>query len=346
MATPEVCTTWSPPTFQAPQEQAFLYKGGVCHKGDPSWGLTVGVCSRINPAWCQIGNVGGIKTELANPNKPVADKNIDMRCTYDACQVANADRASINEWVAKYGQNDFWAKEIMPRWCSKQETTCPPGTDGKPMAQCSRFISTSDNGIYCTAWALSHPNEADAAKYQYCNLYNTPDCMCINRKLYKEYNAVQNQTPLKDPCWWKPCQMANTNLVTTAQMNVDCPTTLCQQIVNTLETKNIDVNNSPFYQACQGNSGNGDSESNGPPPTEAEKKRRLYIIIALVVAGLLILAAAAAAAAWYFYRKRKSVSTTTTSTLTARASTSPSVTTDMPRPLQANPPVIDNRSIH
>ncbi len=182
------------------------------------------------------------------------------------------------------------------------------------MERCSRLVSTTDEGLVCQQWAKAYPGDADAVKVHYCNTYNTEDGACLNRKSYDEYNKVQSKNPLEDPCWWKPCQMTNTNLITTKEMNVQCPTTLCQQILSNFKSKDISVSDSSFYQVCEQNTNSKSNDSagaNGDSKLPGRGKgKNFYIILGAIIGGIVLAIAIILGVLFAFKKKKTSASGT------------------------------------
>lgn len=147
-----------------------------------------------------------------------AVKTPEIACLYPLATFQ--DLQSVLQFKSSFPTNpsdpkDAYTYQILPQFCLTQTTECPenPAT-GVKMKNCSRFVSTNLNDP-CKGYLASlvdldskdSGSRADQALLQYCSVYNTPDCDCINRFVNPAYQVMSvGQNVQNDACWWKPCQ--------------------------------------------------------------------------------------------------------------------------------------------
>ncbi len=269
------------------------YSSSRCQSGD--WAYMSGKCSKLNPNVCtanKVGPVGPTSWSWADPSS----NGPEVKCSgYDTCLLTTYDRSLMEEWTAKFGKNESWRKDIMPRWCSQQvDNVCPidPMT-GKQSTQCSRLISSGEDGRYCRAWANDNSREADKAMKEYCLAHNTAECGCINRNKYKEFNDVKGDYPFSDGCWWQPCKNNTSYLVPSDLYDPRCPENICQQLIKQMDSKDINFKENQFVINCS---------SSGKTSALSVSKKLLYIISGTLLVIVFIIALLASV---YFISKKK-----------------------------------------
>ena len=93
---------------------------------------------------------------------------------------------------------------ILPEFCSVVVDTCPDD-----MEQCSRMLSTADDGVECLQWVDRVKGGADATKMNVCRQNPELDeCKCLSRYGDEIYEAavkgLTNYIP--DQCWFLECR--------------------------------------------------------------------------------------------------------------------------------------------
>ncbi len=103
--------------------------------------------------------------------------------------------------------------------------------------------------------------------------------------------------------------MTNTNLITTREMNVQCPTTLCQQILSNFKSKDISVSDSSFYQVCEQNTNSKSNDGDSKLPGTG-KGKNFYIILGAIIGGIVLAIAIILGVLFAFKKKKTSASGT------------------------------------
>lgn len=193
---------------------------------------------------------------------------------------------------------------VMPYYCCQYTTLTKTKKDPitlNPIEGSSVIMSDELIGPVCLTWYLNSTDSknpeyiaaVDKGIKDYCNIYNTYDCKCINRiqdPIYKE-SATFMQTNAN--CWYLPCtdSYKDKYLITSTISKAYCPTVVCPVNIN-ISAKNyskVEIDNFKIYNFC-GNSINKDVKDK-----VAEIEDTLYIGIFMIVFAIFII--------YYYYRK-------------------------------------------
>lgn len=174
------------------------------------------------------------------------DDRCAIECTYNVNSINTEKemKAFQNIW------KDSWKKDkenkkpydqdnedgyfnVLNNYCSQiQENNCvdDPNT-GAPMEKCSRKFTVGES--ICSEWYETlDKNRRNAFISNICNKdKNLRECKCIFRTKEPSYNVVSTLLPVKDECWWKPCQDSSVNLIPYEMVNSECPSNICQTII-------------------------------------------------------------------------------------------------------------------
>lgn len=191
----------------------------------------------------------------------------------------NATYANIKAYLNSYGTNEFRANNISslqenlyPTLCFLPSNTCRDNSStGVPMERCSMIYSSSELGGLCFDWYITQYNGLMAQRIDtYCNQYSSTelawwpdkngavdpvytefssnDCECVNRFSEPNYQIIREQSKVifNDACWYTVCIPDYNQLKPEINMfDPSCPTTICAQIVNVVNSKvgrDINVN--------------------------------------------------------------------------------------------------------
>jgi hypothetical protein len=229
------------------------------------------ICGLFNSATCPRIGATPVQAGWLNPQANENPLGADVKCTYDIGFFSSPN--DITTWLNTPWNNKAEAIQqydsiLMPNYCSVQVSgnSCPidPAT-GARMPQCSRFVSTKADGDQCRQWAINSrtpgnvfaSGNADAAMIAYCNKYNTPDCLCLNRDqdpLYREFTSTgsgNNVNIIGDAqCWWLNCvgKSSLKNTLVTADLSRPCQTNVCAQFNTISQGQMSAINNNEFEQ--------------------------------------------------------------------------------------------------
>jgi len=225
-------------------------------------------CSKPSPGACPVvnGTNGSVSWVSAADQLNDLTQGRAINCTYPISAFQTAD--GINAWLNVFGRTQEFNTVLMPAFCSQpsQEKRCPidPLTD-EPMNECSRLISTDAEGSLCRQWQSTNPGLADAAAQNYCSTFTqSPDCLCYNRATVDPiYRAVEGEisNPTLDACWYRPCQNSPPYLIPPDQriQPGSCPSTICQQVINFIDSPNSNININVANEVISCSSGGGNS---------------------------------------------------------------------------------------
>jgi len=208
----------------------------------------------------QTGGCGGAETfEIIHTENGVSQLTdyiaIDENATYEI----------IRQYLNTYGENEFQANNIQslqnnlfPIICFQPTTVCRNNSStGKPMERCSMIYSSSELGGLCFDWYMSDYSGLMAQRVDvYCSAFTgsdiqwwednngerdpmadfiSQDCECVNRFSNPTYQIIREASNVvfNDACWYKPCIPDFNQLKPEINMfSPTCPTTICAQIVN------------------------------------------------------------------------------------------------------------------
>jgi len=108
---------------------------------------------------------------------------------------------------------------------------------------CSPLFSASEIGDYCRQqFSRLSDSAKDTVMENYCIRNDSEECKCINRSSNEDYIKLKKSNPYMDSCWYIPCANRSRYLVT-SDFNVDtkCPENICQIIVDTAQTHDVDI---------------------------------------------------------------------------------------------------------
>jgi hypothetical protein len=184
----------------------------------------------------------------------------------------------IRQYLNTYGENEFQANNILaiqnnlyPFLCFQPTTVCRDNSaTGVPMERCSMIYSSSELGGLCFDWYLSEYNGLMAQRIDtYCAQFTDPtiiwwedangerdpladfssqDCDCVNRFSNPTYQIMREATNVvfNDACWYKSCIPDYNQLKPEINMfNPTCPSTICAQIINVVNSsigRDLNVN--------------------------------------------------------------------------------------------------------
>lgn len=243
------------------------------------------VCKKPSISECPIiGGVGARYAAAFSPYKAGAGTPDDPRlvCTYKVGDFADKGDNAVREWMKFRNAPNGWDPNLMTEYCNTTEY----GTTKPNMM--TRAL--------CHEWADSPTGRggADAAMISWCNKNPySKHCGCLKRQQNETYNKISNAfSVIKDECWYKPCQdremMSNLNLYDARHPT--CPDNVCVQLVNIINSENVDINDLSMVQDCG---------SVPPPPpnpdppvppiiddNNIDTKRRILIAISIGISGL------------------------------------------------------------
>lgn len=216
-------------------------------------------CYSLNPNICPVlnGLVTGTASWASNLNLFGA---APVNCSYPSSAFNNI--ANVSAFINTFGANSSYVNTIMPNFCIQQSTTCiifpelpgapipstsliqPGGTfaslipQNQPIPGCSNFNDSGTAGQLCRQWAAANVPLADNAYNNYCDIYDTPDCSCVNRRLNTVYESIKTSglSNVNDNCWYLPCQDTSQYLVPSNISSQSCPSAICQQVQAAINT--------------------------------------------------------------------------------------------------------------
>ena len=264
-------------------------------------------CCQPNPSSCpslplSTGTLSPSGQQLTNPGGCVGKTSCQGLCSYPVSAFATGSDAMT--FRNTFG-NDSYTQNFMPAFCSQRASPANCPTDpvtGKKLSACSRFVSIASDGAACREWANDNVILADPARVTYCVNNDTPDCGCINAPNNPIFKTLQPGSAFNRGCWWLPCSQPSTYLVTQnyvpSQASGGCPNSICQTVINAVNSNDIDYNSVKQFISCGSNGGGGGGGVGSVP-------RWLWIggiVLALLLLGVL--------GAFLFYRSRKTASST------------------------------------
>lgn len=268
---------------------------GGCLDGDMIWDYWL---TSLSPCWagfqyrCQTPSAGldckmfggkAVGAYTARALRPyVKDKDTKQRdrniiCTYNTKQLSG-DQNALREWMQFRGAPGGWDNGIMAGFCTGDEIhpemNCP---DLK--GPCPNFMTKS----LCREWADSAEGRraADAAMVDWCKAHpGSPICACIDRSSNDAYKKVQNLFPFSDACWYLPCkdrEMIHTISQYDMRHPDSCPTTVCEQIINIVDSDHIDISDLVMQMDCGAD----------PSQPSSEELQKILILGASAAVGVL-----------------------------------------------------------
>jgi hypothetical protein len=243
------------------------------------------VWDESHPPW-ECGGVGGTKWLCQNPdagldcrkfadvpaasakaNSPYVagkDETIDkhIKCTYNMKLLATSQPA-LRQWMQERGQivaPDGWDDSLMHDYCMTNDENPAINCPGNPKGPCPNLMTKS----LCTEWANStHYPAADATMGDWCRANTgSPVCACIERSLDPDFAKIQPLLMQKfnEGCWYLPCrdtEMYSRLSIYNMRHPKDCPTDVCEQIVNIVDSAGADISNLKMEMDCSGGGGGG-----------------------------------------------------------------------------------------
>lgn len=249
---------------------AIVYKDNNNSNND---GCKVGgslVCTRASEKYCKEPNAPLVATYTRFPTVFQPQRNTESKdgnpgsstpTPWQTCLYNSADFTKLTDDqmdavmtdtsdMPKKGNPNY--DEVMMLWCSHPATdpkTCPSDAmTGIPSSTCSRYHSTSPEGIRCKAWitgmsdTLRSQGYIDSMGSLYCSAHPTAsECACMNRGMVEAYRSNKQYFAYNDGCWYNPCTptyssnyFQPSDVVTTFRAsgppptpNTFCPTNFC-----------------------------------------------------------------------------------------------------------------------
>jgi hypothetical protein len=122
------------------------------------------------------------------------------------------------------------------------KTKYSPAIESMVWSYCDRFGKYDDKGVRIIPVPYD-PNPASGAPpldKHWADV--SQDCLCTLRNQTKEYRDLREFMGVvyQDACWYTPCTPDSVQLKSDVLMfNPACPTTICQNIVNIIDTKDL-----------------------------------------------------------------------------------------------------------
>ena len=255
-----------------------------------------GICPCIDNVSPNIKFVPGTNPtvgEFINRNETF-NATAGVKCTYNLNQFQNID--AVMTYVNSFASTGKFDKNLIdvigPEFCFLQSTNCPLDvTTGLPMKVCSNFVSLDEEiGRFCGNWRIQadkiSPKIVDNAFTTYCAQTSpTPDCTCVNCNKEDVCRTINENLPGKIGCWFIPCKTVEDYLVPFSELKPDCDATVCEQVINIINNKNLNINTKDFKTTIDCSSGGlGDQ-----PTTPVSTFRNLIIGIIIVVIIIIII---------------------------------------------------------
>lgn len=225
------------------------------------------MCVRPDRKECYIG-------KSSDGNDPLLavywdQKAPNLLCAYNLDHIDKVDQLRV--YATKFKDTPY-IDTMMGAFCGKKVfRDCAPGLqrDGK-YHECSRYLTTNEEGKMCRDWLASLPRDRqDALMRNYCLSNDTLDCKCINRSTDPEYNKMKSLTNyFSDNCWYKPCSNSESiYLVPNRLTEGQCATNVCQQIIDAHAQGNITIEGNTSQINCNFKEGDIKQPPNSNPNT-------------------------------------------------------------------------------
>lgn len=232
---------------------------GDCPDGDVVWATwhpfecgggfgTKWRCQTPKIADCKkFETVGAKSVRARHPYKAGAAETVDrgIICTYDMHDMTSTPTI-LKEWMdyRPNSQTDGWDNSLMRDYCMSPEPNPATNCPSNPKGPCPKMLTNA----LCRAWADSSQHAfADGVIVDWCKVYpDSPVCTCLQREKDKGYMSVQGLFPFSDGCWYLPCkdhEMFNRLSTYDLRHPKDCPVNICEQIINIVDSNNIDLSN-------------------------------------------------------------------------------------------------------
>lgn len=142
-------------------------------------------------------NIGNIKT-----------------CTYTPLSSEpSVTTDDLNKYQVAFGYDQNINDQLLPNYCGqKTDLNCPTSEiKGYVMEGCSRF--TSIRNSTCLLWQSKNKDLAETVQTQYCDKFNTDDCLCIRREDNEEFKLIEENVETDPISWFRPCHLPQTYIV-------------------------------------------------------------------------------------------------------------------------------------
>ena len=196
------------------------------------------LCAKPNPEECDIGVDSHDRNSLIKATWN--DKGPNLKCVFDVDRINTLEQ--IKNFKEKFGESEDY-NSVVGNYCQESSNTCiiDPQT-GIKMDKCSRLKSTGKDGELCRSWfGKQSENVKDTLVQNYCGLYNTPDCKCVNRSQNSVYQDLKIGKNINDGCWFLPCSNPQTYLTTQDVRNPKCPENFCNIVYNVMSNNNVTI---------------------------------------------------------------------------------------------------------
>lgn len=199
-----------------------------------------------------LGGVLGSEPISASFMETTIRQPVSIQCNYASTKDTIKTAEHVNTWVANFGEDRAYKQEIMKDFCAGVVRTCP-----SDRTECSRLLSTGEDGGLCRTWADKMTQEGgqslavvDSVKRAVCKSHpQLRDCNCINRDEKDDYNLLASRGmkgSFPDGCWWIPCKVQDKYLVPSEVLPKpgDCPENLCENVtyISDSEIQQLNLN--------------------------------------------------------------------------------------------------------
>jgi hypothetical protein len=209
------------------------------------------------------------------------------KCTYNINDIDTSQQ--LYNITNKFDNPDI--TPILKNLCSKNASSgCPNDMEQKAQINCSRLLS--NDFPQCKELNSQFNDLTDYIKDTYCTANPTNySCNCINRIYSDNYKALKKYYQINDKCWWLPCNSITNNLIPRDIHNSDnCPTTLCQQVVDITDPKDkAIVENNSFILDCSTHGGGGTDTPIPTTPPTPPKNLSTNAIIAITISVFVVI---------------------------------------------------------
>lgn len=181
-----------------------------------------------------------------------------MRCWYDKASLSGSIEkvTGLYNYATKYALNVTCSDSAIAAWRVIMLTGICNGGDSSGK---SLFMSSSSKGVICRIWdndrspsteeRSTHQKTKDSIKNEWCKANpSAEECKCINRINDETYKLIKPSVPTSDHCWYSECSAGSSaRLLTTDMVKSDyftpeaCPTAICSNILNVVNSSNIDL---------------------------------------------------------------------------------------------------------
>jgi hypothetical protein len=170
-----------------------------------------------------------------------------IKCVYNTDFIDTIEQ--LKSFKSKWPLDEY--NNLMKIFCNtKTSRYCARGINGA----CSKYNSLDKKGSYCKTWLSElSPEQHDEVISEFCLANDTDDCKCLNRSQDEKYTEMKTHLkPYSDNCWFKPCANAQSYFLVPKDLsNKDCPSTLCENIIDVLHTNgNVDISGNSSNVNC------------------------------------------------------------------------------------------------